>query len=94
MLVCRVRSKPWDDACSRCGPDRTVALALLVLTDGDPNAPALMAANVGRDADTIGTMGCAVVAESVDQAINRCGERLATAAPTPPPWLPSPWRGA
>ena len=36
---------------------------------------------------------CAVVAESVDQAIDRCGERLATAAPMPP-WLPSPWRGA
>ena len=34
-----------------------VALALLLLADGDPNQMALMAANFGRDADSIGAMG-------------------------------------
>ena len=34
-----------------------VALALLLLADGDPNEVALMAANFGRDADSIGAMG-------------------------------------
>ena len=34
-----------------------VALALLLLADGDPNQVALMAANFGRDADSIGAMG-------------------------------------
>ena len=37
-----------------------VALALLLLADGDPNQVALMAANFGRDADSIGAMGCSV----------------------------------
>ena len=37
-----------------------MALALLLLADGDPNELALMAANFGRDADTIGTMACSV----------------------------------
>ena len=35
----------------------SVALALLLLADGDPNQVALMAANFGRDADSIGAMG-------------------------------------
>ena len=34
-----------------------VALALLLLADGDPNQVTLMAANFGRDADSIGAMG-------------------------------------
>ena len=38
----------------------SVALALLLLADGDPNQVALMAANFGRDADTIGTIGGSV----------------------------------
>ncbi len=37
-----------------------VALALLTLAKGDPNQLALLAANFGRDADTIGAMGGAV----------------------------------
>lgn len=35
----------------------SVALALLLLADGDPNEVALMSANFGRDADSIGAMG-------------------------------------
>ena len=35
----------------------SVALALLLLADGDPNQVALMSANFGRDADSIGAMG-------------------------------------
>ncbi len=37
-----------------------VALALLLLADGDPNQLALMAPNFGRDADSIGAMGGSV----------------------------------
>ena len=60
-----------------------VALALLLLADGDPNQVALMAANFGRDADTIGAIGGSVAGAMAGAAAIRSTWAAQVRAATP-----------